>query len=98
MITELPLLSEAEFEQTFGTKMIAIDFDTKLLDIPLSFENLTLLEPEAAYRADTFEYEHHLRKTDSENVFLVYVKYVRVPRTAYHILDLNEKYGINQDS
>ena len=87
-------LSDQEFHSTFGERMIPIDFDNELLKVKAIITDLELLEPESAYRNERNTYEHHLIKTGSKNVFLVFVRDLKNNELNYHILDLNEKYGL----
>jgi hypothetical protein len=88
-------LSYEEFQKTFGKKMLPIDFDVELLKIELEFSDIIYTEPEGAFRNNTNTFEHHLLKTVTERVFLVFVKNLENNNIDYHVLDLNEKYGLN---
>ena len=87
-------LSEEEFKKTFGSAMVPILFDDNLLAYKIDSIDIILLDPESAYRNDMETSEHHLVKTDSENIFLVFVKKIVGNKLNYFFLDLNKEYGL----
>jgi len=87
-------LNEEEFKKTFGAGMVSISFDNNLLTYNIDSLNVSLLSPESAYRNDTETFKHQLVKTNSENIFLVFVKDIFDNKINYFLLDLNKEYGL----
>ena len=87
-------LTDNEFHGTFGESMEPVEFDMNLLglDTPGSIE---LTTARRSYKSIGLPYEHHLIETITKNIHFVFVKNLLTNEVDWHLLDLNEKYGIS---
>ena len=99
-------LTETEFNATFSTKMLkvtetaenVIDIWPYVHSIPMSdLEGQRIRDQtvESVYRSGDGRYDHVLVMTETKNVYLVIIVYLKENAVFGHrLLDLNREYGL----
>lgn len=86
----MKLLTEQQFHDTFTDTMQEIDFDSSLLEVEFTSDQISMAVPHSAFRNALNTFEHHLLETEADGVYLIFVKELATGGVDYHILNVHE--------